>query len=58
MLNEFCIACALPHSLAPTRSFHVSLFFAPTIRPPSPTKLPAPNCFVDWAQALRTELAL
>ena len=40
-MNEFCIVCALPHSLAADARFHVSLFFSPTIRPPAPTKLVA-----------------
>jgi len=57
-MNEFCIVCALPHSLAANAPFHASLFFAPTIRPPAPTTLSASELFVEWAQTLTTDLEL
>ena len=57
-MNEFCIVCALPHSLAADAKFHVSLFFAPTLRPPAPTKLSSSELFVEWAQTLQTELEI
>ena len=53
MLDEYYIACALPHSLARDADFHVSLFFSPTIRPSAPTTLAASSLFLDWATALR-----
>jgi hypothetical protein len=57
-MNEFCIVCALPHSLAADAGFHVSLFFAPTIRPPAPTTLDDSELFLEWAQTLSADLEL
>src|SRR4249920_1570494 len=56
MLTEFCIACALPHSVGRNARFHVSLFFSPTIRTTSRATLAASPLFVDWAEAVRSDL--
>ena len=53
MLTEFCIACALPHSVTRNAPFHVSLFFSPTIRTTTRAVLKASPLFVDWAKVLR-----
>ncbi len=58
MLTEFCIACALPHSVARNAPFHVSLFFSPTIRTTSRATLAASPLFVDWAEAVRSDLSV
>jgi hypothetical protein len=56
MLTEFCIACALPHSVARNAPFHVSLFFSPTIRTTSRATLASSPLFVEWATAVRSDL--
>ena len=58
MATEYFIACALPYSAAADGNFHVSLFFSPTIRPDVDSTLRQSRVFVDWAETVRTRLAI
>ena len=58
MLEEFYIACALPHSVEADARFHVSVFLAPTIHTSSQTTLAACPLFRNWGEVVRTRLAV
>ena len=58
MLEEFYIACALPHSVEADARFHVSVFLAPTVHTSSQTTLAACPLFRNWGEVARTRLAV
>ncbi|QSX75884.1 hypothetical protein HIV01_005080 [Lysobacter arenosi] len=58
MASEYYIVCALPYSASADREFHVSLFFSPTIRPDTDSKLKQFRIFPDWAKTARKHLRI
>lgn len=58
MATEYYILCALPYSASADHDFQVSLFFSPTIRPDTDSKLRQSRVFLDWAETARTKLRI